>query len=98
MSKTTFFEIILQLSDFTFDGRDEVEDPLDEALQQAGLGEITGGGSGMGCANIDVEVTDAKRGLALIRQVLRDLEVAPSTVIQQYSPEEISHSVYDHEV
>ena len=95
VSATTFFEIILQSADFTFGGRDEIEDPLDEALQQAGLGEVTGGGTGMGCANIDVEVTDSQRGLTLIRQVLQRLAVAPSTVIQQYSPEEISHPVYD---
>ena len=96
MSATTFFEINFQLADFTFEGRDEIEDPLNDALRKTGLGEVTGGGAGMGCANIDVEVTDPQRGLALIRQILRDLQVAPSTVIQQYSPEEISHPVYDH--
>ena len=95
VSATTFFEIILQSPDFAFGGRDEIEDPLDEALQQAGLGEVTGGGTGMGRSNIDVEVADPQRGLALIRQVLQRLAVAPSTVIRQYSPEEITHPVYD---
>ncbi len=94
MSDTAFFEIVFRLKDFEFSGRDEVEDPLDEALQHAGLGEVTGGGVGMGRTNIDVEVTDAKRGLALIRDVLQDLSVASSTVIQQYSPHKISHSVF----
>ena len=95
VSAQTFFEIILQSADFKFGGRDEIEDPLDAALQQAGIGEVTGGGTGMGRTNIDVEVIDSQRGLALIREVLQHLAVAPSTVIRQCSPEEIMHSVYD---
>jgi hypothetical protein len=31
--QTTFLEIVLQSADFTFGGRDEIEDPLDEALK-----------------------------------------------------------------
>jgi hypothetical protein len=76
-----FLEIVLESADFTFDGRDEVEDPLHEALTAAGIGEVTGGGSGMGKSNIDVEVSDLETGLALVRRVLRDLKVAASTVI-----------------
>lgn len=94
MSDTTFFEIILQSADFHFGGRDEIEDPLDEALQNASLGEVTGGGSGMGVCNIDVEVTDADQGLKVIRQVLQSLEVAKSTVIRQSGAPSIRHSVY----
>lgn len=76
-----FLEIVLESADFTLDGRDEVEDPLHEALTAAGIGEVTGGGSGMGKSNIDVEVSDLEAGLALVRRVLRDLKVAASTVI-----------------
>ena len=95
MQETTFFEIILQAADFHFGGRDEIEDPLDEALQNASLGEVTGGGSGSGVSNIDVEVTDADQGLMVIRQVLQSLEVAKSTVIRQSGEPSIRHSVYD---
>ena len=95
MSETTFFEIILQSADFNFGGRDEIEDPLDEALQQANLGEVTGGGSGRGVSNIDVEVTDPEQGLKVIRQLLQSLEVAKSTVIRQSGCPSIQHSVYD---
>lgn len=94
MSETTFFEIILQSADFNFEGRDEIEDPLDEALQQANLGEVTGGGSGMGVSNIDVEVTNPEQGLIVIRQVLQSLEVAKSTVIRQSGSPSIRHPVY----
>lgn len=95
MSGTTFFEIILQTEDFTFGGRDEIEDPIDEALQQAELGEVTGGGTGMGRSNIDIEVTDPQRGLALIREILRSVGVAPSTVIRQAGAPPIYYPVYE---
>lgn len=95
MSNPTFLEIVLQSAEFTFGGRDEVEDPLDDALREAGLGEVTGGGSGMGRLNIDVEVSDLEPGLDLIRIVLQRLGVAPSTVINQYQPARHTYSVYE---
>jgi hypothetical protein len=48
--------------------RHEIENSLDAALKCVGLGEITGGGTGMGEANIDVEVIDPLQGLALMRR------------------------------
>lgn len=91
---TAFYEIVFQAADFTFGGRDEVEDPLDEALRESDLGEVTGGGSGGGICHIDVEVKQAKRGLALIRKVLRKLKVARSTRIHQTEPEPREFGVY----
>ena len=93
--RTIFLEIVLQSADFSFGGRDEVEDPLAQALQAADLGEVTGGGTGMGISNIDVEVTELEAGLALIRTVLRSLGVAKSTIINQYAPHRVKHSVYE---
>ena len=95
MNHPAFLEIVLKSEDFVFDGRDEVEDPLDEALQGAQLGEVSGGGSGSGSSNIDVELVDLERGLQLVRRVLRELGVAPSTVIIQRTPEHVVHKVYD---
>jgi hypothetical protein len=92
---STFYEIILQSADFAHSGRDEIEDPLHEALQAAGLGEVTGGGTGMGKSNIDVEVNDAAMGLSKIRDVLGELGVAASTEINQYEPVRITHRVYE---
>jgi hypothetical protein len=68
-----------------FEGRDELEDPLDEALSEANLGEVTGGGSGRGAINIDVDIWDASRlgeGLALIRRVLNELGAPSNTYIK----------------
>jgi hypothetical protein len=76
-----FLEVILQAADFTLHARDDVEDPLHDALTATGLGEVTGAGSGLGVSNIDLEVNDLQAGLALVRRVLRGLNVAPSTVI-----------------
>jgi len=90
-----FLEILFQAADFQFGGRDEVEDPLDDALRRESVGEVTGGGSGVGIANIDVEVTDLGRGLVVIRRVLQSLGVARSTVIRQHVPAERTHLVYE---
>jgi hypothetical protein len=94
-AEATFLEVVLQAADFTFGGRDEVEDPLDEALQAAGIGEVTGGGTGMGISNIDIEVTDFTAGLGIIRRVLRGLGVARSTVIVRHTPHEVRYSVFE---
>ena len=89
-----FLEVVLLSDDFTLGGRDEIEDPLEEALRAAGVGEVTGGGTGMGVCNIDVEVTDPALGLQVIRAVLQGLGVARSTVINQYHPTKQVHLVY----
>ncbi len=97
MEYSVFLEIVFVAEDFVHDGRDEVEDPLQEALEAAGLGCVTGGGGGSGKSIIDVEVADLERGLDLIRSVLRGLSVARSTVINQYEPARAVHPVYSPE-
>ena len=79
-----FFEIVLQNQDSAFDSRDEVEDPLDEALTEAGVGEVSGGGSGGGIINIDVDASDFDAALTIIRRVLTQLNVAVSTEINYF--------------
>lgn len=90
-----FLEIVLQSNDFQLSGRDEIEEPLDEILQENNLGEVTGGGSGSGSSNIDVEVQDLEKGLKVIRKVLQDIGVANSTVINQYQPIKVTYAVYE---
>ena len=69
------------------------EDPLQAALDEQDLGEVSGGGSqlaGRGkeieFCGLDVEVTDRERGLQLIRDTMRHLGVPPGTVIEEYLP------------
>ena len=96
-----FLEIVLDAADVAaagFDGRDQIEDPLDEALSESDLGEVTGGGGGMGLMNIDVEVDGGDQfaaALRLVRQTLRDLNVPPTTRIIRRDPPQAEYGVYD---
>ncbi|WP_154667908.1 hypothetical protein [Pseudoduganella violaceinigra] len=94
MHEYHFLEIVFLSEDFQFDGRDDVEDPLEEFLERNQLGEVTGGGSGMGVVIIDVEVHDLQQGISAIRSFLQSLGVARSTVIKQYRPEVIEHYIF----
>lgn len=88
-------EVILQSKDFKFASRDEIEEPLEEALRGTGLGEVTGVGTGAGILNLDIEVYDLEAGLRLVSEVLRSLKVAESTVINQYQPSKVVHLLYE---
>jgi hypothetical protein len=65
---------------------------LQQALAEAGLGHVTGGGSQLGEGNvieycgIDVVVIDRHRGLSLIRETMQQLGAPPATVIEEYLP------------
>jgi hypothetical protein len=66
-----------------FGGRDEIEDPLHGALEDAGLGEVVGGGGGSRGSNIDIEVCSVDQlgqAIGLIQSVIRELN-APSADI-----------------
>src|SRR4051812_10275880 len=94
MSETTFFEITFPTgSGYAITDRHEIEDALHEALQQAELGEVSGGGAGMGKANIDVEITDPILGLALIRRILHTFSLPANAVIRQNGDPSIHHSI-----
>jgi len=86
------------LNKLNFGGRDEIEEPLEKALADAALGEVSGGGSGGGVAIIDVDIESEDKlaeGLKVIRHVLRDVVVPPSTIIKQTQPVEAVFKVYD---
>ncbi|MDZ4183566.1 MAG: hypothetical protein U1D97_01140 [Desulfuromonadales bacterium] len=95
-----FLEIILkagETADFGIESRDEIEEPLEKALSETGLGEVTGGGGGSGVYIVDVEVPDEEQfgeALRVIRRVLQDLKVPPSTLIKRHEPDETAFSVY----
>ena len=75
------------------------EEPLQEALSAADLGEVTGGGSQLGegdsiaYCGLDDVVTDRDRGLALIRETMRRLAASPATVIEEYLPSYQEHEL-----
>jgi hypothetical protein len=96
-----FLEIVFQTDDFIasgIEGRDEIEEVLEEYLLANDLGEVTGGGAGSGVSIIDIEIEDEntlESALRLIRQVLQDLNVPKNTTIKQYEPVTITYRVYD---
>lgn len=83
---------------------DRYEDPLQDALSTADLGEVTGGGSQLGEGNsieycgIDVVVRDRQRGLELLCEEMRRLGAPPATVIEEYLPSYREYSVYKQNV
>lgn len=93
--QTIFLEIVFQNRDCDFNVRDAAEEALLIALPQASVGEVTGGGGGGGKGNVDIEVSDLKRGLEIVRQTLKAIKAPASTVINQYSPDRVVHRVYD---
>ena len=79
------------------ESRDEIERPLEEALLTSGLGEVTGGGGGMGVYIIEVEVDEERfdAGLDLIRTALQLLRVPRSTRITRNHPDKVAFLVYE---
>jgi len=78
------------LEDAGFQGRDEVEDPLNDALEATGIGEVSGGGGGDKGSNIDIEIYDKSRlheALTLIRTTLQELGVPTTTTIRTFDDE-----------
>jgi hypothetical protein len=95
-----FLEVVVKAAEAAAAGiesRDEIEEPLEEALSAAGVGEVTGGGGGSGVYVVDVEIASDEQfdeALALIRGVLKDLKVPPSTLIKRHKPKELAFPVY----
>ncbi len=95
-----FLEIFITADAFQasgFEGRSAVEDEVDEDLEETGLGEVTGGGSGIYGVNIDIEVEDEdfEAALNLIRETLRRIEVPKSTVIRKRGADIVTYNVYE---
>jgi hypothetical protein len=97
---SVFLEIVIDagvLAGTGVSSRDEIEDPLVEALATAGTAEVTGGGGGSGRYNIDVEVPnddDLDDVIQIIRSVLQRYKVPNTTTINQYEPTARTFSVY----
>ncbi len=76
-------------SSMGIDGRDEIEDALDDDLQRHGIGEVTGGGSGIHGSDVDLEVYDESRvneAVATIQATLARLSAPSGTRIRKPDP------------
>jgi hypothetical protein len=79
---TTTLKIVFASKDWQVESGAEVEEPLDEALLAAGVGEIVSGGVGAEGVFYNVEVKDAASALPVIQQILRQMGVPESTRIE----------------
>lgn len=67
------------------------EDPLNKALKEAKLGEVTGGGTMLSkirkieWVGIDVELNDVDKGVPFLRHKLIELGVPPDTTLEYRS-------------
>ena len=96
-----FFELSFDAADFQncgFEAREELEDPLEQALQTSGIGEVTGGGSGRGRTNIDIEtfegITDDE-AVETIRRILKSLGAPRSSVLASAQPMKRKWAVFE---
>lgn len=95
-----FLEVVVNAADAAaagIDSKDEIEDALTAALEQSCLGEVTGGGGGMGVYVVDLEVFEADfaEGLEIVKQALREGQLPASTKIVRHEPERVEYSIYD---
>jgi len=86
--------------------RGAIDEEVDDALGEAGVGEVTGGGgfvslggdtcaiAGLSGSKIDVDVTDVAKALTVMRRVLKRLRVPKATTLTEHSAEIIVHKVY----
>jgi hypothetical protein len=98
---SVFVEVIMASKDLIACGitaRDQIDDPLNDALGDAGVGEVSGGGGGKEAVILDVEVFDENRfaeALAIIRRVLLEVGAPATTVIQRYAPVKEQYGIQD---
>lgn len=90
---TVFVFVRIPESIMPVDRGKRYEDPLHAALTEAGLGEVTGGGSQLGAPNpdgtsriewvgVDVELIDLANGLPFLKAALKRLGAPPSTTLE----------------
>jgi hypothetical protein len=78
------------------------EDPWDEALKQAKLGEVTGGGTSLtkektiDWVGLDVELTDVMRGIPFLKKKLIELGAPRGSILEyQFGGQKVKEPVHD---
>lgn len=79
---TTTLKIVFHSQDWHVSSSAEIEEPLDEMLLAASVGEIVSGGVGPEGVFFDVEIDDPTTGLPIVQDILQRLEVPRSTRIE----------------
>jgi hypothetical protein len=90
MTEAVFLELVLETSprvDHVVDARHTLEDKLAVAL--TGVGEVTGGGEGMGSTNVDIDVCEqeeVEEAVERVARVCREWDWVKSAVLIQRHP------------
>jgi hypothetical protein len=78
------------------------EDPLDAALKQSKLGEVTGGGSALGkdkkieWVGVDIELTDLRQGVLFVKSKLRQLGAPKGSKLEyEVNGKQVSVEIYE---
>ena len=93
VNKAVFVFIKIPYSIIPIERGEKYEDPVDDALTEAGVGEVTGGGSQLGEPNeagnrniewvgIDIDLTDLANGIPLLKSELKRLGAPAGTTIE----------------
>ncbi|MEF3083263.1 hypothetical protein V3391_13700 [Luteimonas sp. SMYT11W] len=102
---STFVFVMIPESIWPVARGEKYEDPIHTALQQDGLGEVTGGGSQVGppgsdgeptieWVGIDIELFDLPRGLALLRSELKRIGAPAGTTFEyEHDGKRVSESL-----
>ena len=81
-------ELLIPDHDFGFDTISDVEEPLDEALLAAGVGEVTGGGIGSGWYRIEMELERPREARRVIRDLAFRLDLPTTTLLRPSGAEQ----------
>jgi hypothetical protein len=79
--------ITFKASAFPYGDRLEADDEIEDLLLIEGLGNVTGGGSGAGSVDIDIEVNDLVKALRILKIYLTDKGIITTTRVFQLTPE-----------
>jgi hypothetical protein len=80
MVKTTL-RVVFTAEDWHVASAQDIEEPLDEGLMAAGVGEIVSGGVGPAGVVYDIAADDPQSAIPVLRRLLRELDVPRSTLI-----------------
>jgi hypothetical protein len=100
-NSSTIIEIVIHFDpshNFSTIKRYEIEEHLNESLQEHRIGIVTGSIEDSEIINFRVEFNDEKnfkKGVKLVRSVLKHLKVPENAVIQKLTPEKIVYLVYE---
>ncbi len=82
----------------SFEKVSDLEEPLDQRLIAAGVGEVTGGGIGSGWYRFDLELTSYEAAVGLLEEWAEDLGLPQGSCIRNKRDQSVTILVPDSSV